>query len=227
MRVFVFGLITAGSFLMLSADTRGIDLPSAEWCSTGTLVPVAEFQFYPEAFKGLNREATPAYRRDDLNFKMVGEFDDDYPTDPRDGDEEEEEELGTRGALPDHTQGFKMVGEFDDDYPTDPRDGDEEEEQEPGTRATLPEGAGFKMVGEFDDDYPTDPREEEEEEGEQIRTANAFASEHCSQFTLASKSGGDAGQVIAVAEWPETLIKSGQGSYSLSQGLAGVCLRCE
>lgn len=221
MRVFVFGLITAGSFLMLSADTRGIDLPSAEWCSTGTLVPVAEFQFYPDAFKGLNREVLPAQRRDQLDLRMVGQFDDDYPTDPRDG-EEEEEEANIRSALPEGA-GFKMVGQFDDDYPTDPR---EEEEEEASIRSVLPEGAGFKMVGQFDDDYPTDPREEEEEV-EQIRTANAFASVHCSQFTLASKRGGDAGQVIAVAEWPQTLIKSGQGSYSLSQGMAGVCLRCE
>jgi hypothetical protein len=224
MRVFVFGLITAGSFLMLSADTRGIDLPSAEWCSTGTLVPVAEFQFYPDAFKGQNREPLPAQRRDQLDFRMVGQFDDDYPTDPRD-DEEEEEDASLRGGVPEGPV-FKMVGQFDDDYPTDPRE-EEEEEESVGVRASVPEGAVFKMVGQFDDDYPTDPREEEEEEAGQIRMANAFASEHCSQFTVASKRGGDSGQVIAVAEWPQSLIKSGQGSYSLSQGMAGVCLRCE
>ena len=144
MRVFVFGLITAGSFMMLSADTRGVDLPSAEWCSTGTLVPVAEFRFYPEAFQGLR------------------------------------------------TPDFKMVGQFDDDYDTNPREDDEEEA-----------------------------------EVEQVRTALAMASTHCEQFTLAKRGAGDRGQVIAVAEWPQTLIKSDAGRYSLSQGAAGVCLRCQ
>lgn len=149
MRVFVTSLITAGSFMMLSADTRGIELPSAEWCSAGTLVPVAEFHLLPSAFKGLRPEGKPTHERDGLDFKMVGQFDDDYPTDPR------------------------------------------------------------------------------EEEEEAIRTANAMASVHCSQFTLAASDKRDAGEVIAVAEWPQALIKADAGTYSLSQGIAGVCLRCE
>lgn len=219
MRVFVISLITAGSFLMLSADTRGIELPSAEWCSAGTLVPVAEFHLLPEAFKGLRPEKAPMNERDGLDFKMVGQFDDDYPTDPR--DEEDEVEEGNRFLAPGSLQ-FKMVGQFDDDYPTDPRD--EEEEVEEGNRFNAPDAVQFKMVGQFDDDYPTDPREEEEEE---IRTANAVASVHCSQFTLAASGKSDAGQVIAVAEWPKSLIKADAGTYSLSQGVAGVCLRCQ
>lgn len=221
MRVFVIGLITAGSFMMLSADTRGIDLPSAEWCSTGTLVPVAEFHFYPEAFEGLPQEAPPP--RGPV-FKMVGEFDEDYPTDPRE-DEEEDGESRLPSPLPD--DGIpKMVGEFDDDYPTDPRD----EEEEDGTarvRAALPDDTLPKMVGEFDDDYPIDPRDEDEDEVEQVRTALAMASEHCSQFTLAKQESEDRGGVIAVAEWPQSLIDAGAGRYSLKQGAAGLCLRCE
>ena len=127
MRVFVFGLITAGSFMMLSADTRGVDLPSAEWCSTGTLVPVAEFRFYPEAFQGLR---TP-------DFKMVGQFDDDYDTNPReDGDEEAEERLN---SIAPSTSTLQRVGEFDDDYDTNPREDDVEDAEgrqtsiQPGT----------------------------------------------------------------------------------------------
>ncbi len=220
MRVFVISLITAGSFMMLSADTRGIDLPSAEWCSAGTLVPVAEFHLLPAAFQGLRPESKPASERDGLDFKMVGQFDDDYPTDPRDEEEEIEGRIPT--LLPQGTQ-MKMVGQFDDDYPTDPREEEEEEVGENG-RSSLPAGAVLKMVGQFDDDYPTDPREEEEEE---IRTANAVASLHCSQFSLAASGKGDAGQVIAVAEWPQALIAADSGRYSLSQGVAGVCLRCE
>lgn len=219
MRVFVIGLITAGSFMMLSADTRGIDLPSAEWCSSGTLVPVAEFHFYPGAFRGLREEPMPESTRDGLDFKMVGEFDDDYPTDPRD---EEEETTNLMDTILRHGVQPKMVGEFDDDYPSDPRGGNEDEEE--GIRALAPDALQLKMVGEFDDDYPTDPRDEREEH---VRTANAVASVHCSQFTLAKAGKGDAGQVIAVAEWPEALIKADVGSYSLSQGMAGVCLRCE
>jgi hypothetical protein len=224
MRVFVFSLITAGSFMMLSADTRGIDLPSAEWCSTGTLVPVAEFHFYPDAFEGL-QQATPAPRGP--VFKMVGEFDDDYPTDPREEEEEEEDEVRTRSILPPGALP-KMVGEFDDDYPTDPREEEEEEEGENRVRSALPENTLPKMVGEFDDDYPTDPREEEEEEVEQARTALAMASAHCEQFTLAKRSGSDRGEVIAVAEWPLSLVDANDaGRYSLKQGAAGLCLRCE
>ncbi|SDE13087.1 hypothetical protein [Aquimonas voraii] len=250
MRVFVFGLITAGSFMMLSADTRGVDLPSAEWCSTGTLVPVAEFHFYPEAFEGLRAPG----------FKMVGQFDDDYDTNPReDGDEEEEERLN---SIAPPTSQLKMVGQFDDDYDTNPReDGDEEaeerlnsiappasqlkmvgqfdddydtnpredgdEEAEERLDSIAPGASQLKMVGEFDDDYDTNPREDGEEEAEQVRTALAMASTHCEQFTLSKRGGGDRGQVIAVAEWPQSLIKSDAGRYSLSQGAAGVCLRCQ
>ncbi|MFN7783895.1 MAG: hypothetical protein ACK5PG_14325 [Lysobacterales bacterium] len=221
MRVFVIGLITAGSFMMLSADTRGIDLPSAEWCSTGTLVPVAEFHFYPEAFKGLPQETVP---RGPV-FKMVGEFDDDYPTDPREEEEEEGEE-GVRSPLPEDALP-KMVGEFDDDYPTDPRDEEEDEESTTRVRSPHPGDALPKMVGEFDEDYPIDPREEDEEEVEQVRTALAMASEHCSQFTLAKQASEDHGEVIAVAEWPRSLVDTGAGRYSLKQGAAGLCLRCE
>lgn len=217
MRVFVISLITAGSFMMLSADTRGIDLPSAEWCSAGTLVPVAEFHLLPAAFKGLRPESKPASERDGLDFKMVGEFDDDYPIDPRD----EEIEGHLPSQLPPGSQ-MKMVGEFDDDYPTDPHE--EVEGWEQDGRFRLPPGAVLKMVGEFDDDYPTDPSEEVNEE---IRTANAVASLHCSQFSLAASGKGDAGEVIAVAEWPQALIAADSGRYSLSQGVAGVCLRCE
>lgn len=217
MRVFVISLITAGSFMMLSADTRGIDLPSAEWCSAGSLVPVAEFHLLPAAFKGLRPESKPASERDGLDFKMVGEFDDDYPTDPRN-----EEIEGLLPSLLPPGSDMKMVGEFDDDYPTDPHE--EVEGWEQDGRFRLPPGAVLKMVGEFDDDYPTDPRDEENEE---IRTANAVASLHCSQFSLAASGKGDAGQVIAVAEWPQALIAADSGRYSLSQGMAGVCLRCE
>ncbi len=184
MRVFVISLITAGSFMMLSADTRGIDLPSAEWCSAGSLVPVAEFHLLPAAFKGLRPESKPASERDGLDFKMVGQFDDDYPIDPPD------EEVESEGRIP----------------------------------TLLPQGTQMKMVGQFDDDYPTDPGADENEE---IRTANAVASLHCSQFSLAASGKGDAGQVIAVAEWPQALIAADSGRYSLSQGVAGVCLRCE
>ncbi len=186
MRVFVISLITAGSFLMLSADTRGIDLPSAEWCSTGSLVPVAEFHLHPAAFQGLQLEQGLRDERNDLDFKMVGEFDDDYPSDPPEEVEAVEEING--------------VGDLD--------------------------ATPFKMVGQFDDDYPSDPPEEVEAQYE-IEIANAVSKAHCSQFALSTSGKSHAGQVIAVAEWPQSLIEGNTGSYRLSQGVAGVCLRCQ
>ena len=205
MRVLVFSLITAGGFLMMSADTRGVDLPSAQWCLTGQLVPVGEFEVrarLDDAWLGESGEQA--------TNKMVGVFDDDYPDPPPKKDEELESRRA--GAL-------KMVGVFDDDYPDPPPKKDEEVESRGA--------AALKMVGVFDDDYPDPPpKENEEVESMPVVLAKASASEHCSRYTLAGE--GDRGQVVAVLEWPQSLVDSKRGGeYRLEQGMGGVCVRCE
>jgi hypothetical protein len=173
MRVLVFSLITAGGFLMMSADTRGVDLPSAQWCLTGQLVPVGEFEVRAQQRVLLN--AT------DEHEKLKGVFDDDYPDPPP----EENEEVESRGDAT-----AKLKGVFDDDYPDPP------------------------------------PKENEEVESMPVVLAKASASEHCSRYTLAGQ--GDRGQVVAVLEWPQSLVDGKRGGeYRLEQGMGGVCVRCE
>lgn len=231
MRVLVFSLITAGGFLMMSADTRGVDLPSAQWCLTGQLVPVGEFEVRAQQRALLNaadeheklkgvfdddypdpppKENEEVESRGGGGQKMVGVFDDDYPDPPPKKDEELESRRA--GAL-------KMVGVFDDDYPDPPPKKDEEVESRGA--------AALKMVGVFDDDYPDPPpKENEEVESMPVVLAKASASEHCSRYTLAGE--GDRGQVVAVLEWPQSLVDSKRGGeYRLEQGMGGVCVRCE
>ncbi|WP_395788144.1 hypothetical protein [Aquimonas sp.] len=88
MRIIVLGLMAAGSFLMLSADTRAqVGGAGPHWCSTGTVVPVADFTFYPEllANGGLARlavgSAAPA-AAGSWQAKDKGIFDEDYPPYP-------------------------------------------------------------------------------------------------------------------------------------------------
>jgi hypothetical protein len=87
MRIIVLGLMAAGSFLMLSADTRAQVQPSPSWCTTGTIVPVADFTFYPEllARGGLARLAVGPIElaaAGGAQPKDKGIFDDDYPPYP-------------------------------------------------------------------------------------------------------------------------------------------------
>lgn len=87
MRIIVLGLMAAGSFLMLSADTRAQAEPGPNWCRTGTIVPVADFTFYPEllARGGLARLAVGSVEFAaivDAQIKDKGIFDDDYPPYP-------------------------------------------------------------------------------------------------------------------------------------------------
>lgn len=94
MRIIVLGLMAAGSFLMLSADTRAQVQPSSNWCATGTVVPVADFTFYPEllAHGGLARLAVGSVEFAAIGgaqIKDKGIFDDDYPPYP----EEEQESV--------------------------------------------------------------------------------------------------------------------------------------
>lgn len=199
MRVLVFSLITAGGFLMMSADTRGVDLPSAQWCLTGQLVPVGEFEVRAQQRALLNAA--------DEHEKLKGVFDDDYPDPPP----KENEEVESRGDAT-----AKLKGVFDDDYPDPPPKENEEVESRAGELA--------KLKGVFDDDYPDPPPEEVE--SMPVVLAKASASEHCSRYTLAGE--GDRGQVVAVLEWPQSLVDSKRGGeYRLEQGMGGVCVRCE
>lgn len=202
MRVLVFSLITAGGFLMMSADTRGVDLPSAQWCLTGQLVPVGEFEVRAQQRALLNAA--------DEHEKLKGVFDDDYPDPPP----KENEEVESRGDA-----SAKLKGVFDDDYPDPPPKENEEVESRAGELA--------KLKGVFDDDYPDPPpKENEEVESMPVVLAKASASEHCSRYTLAGE--GDRGQVVAVLEWPQSLVDGKRGGeYRLDQGMGGVCVRCE
>jgi hypothetical protein len=80
MRIFILTLITFGSLLLFTAESPAHNaLPSVQWCSSGTPVPVAEFKFYP-AMLIQQRDAeldAAALAGEDGVFDH-GVFDDDY-----------------------------------------------------------------------------------------------------------------------------------------------------